>query len=60
LGPAERLWRQWRPNVTHNHTRSALAELVGVSVGRTTLAVLNITHPLCEPKASFRPEVTPR
>lgn len=27
LAPAERLWRQWRPNVTHNHTRSTLAEL---------------------------------
>jgi hypothetical protein len=27
LQPAERLWRQWRPNVTHNHTRSNLADL---------------------------------
>lgn len=27
LQPAERLWRQWRPNVTHNHTRSTLPEL---------------------------------
>jgi DDE superfamily endonuclease len=27
LQPAERLWRQWRPNVTHNHTRATLAEL---------------------------------
>jgi hypothetical protein len=29
--PTERLWRQWRPNVTHNHTRGTLAELVGDS-----------------------------
>ena len=29
--PTERLWRQWRPNVTHNHTRSTLAELIGDS-----------------------------
>ncbi len=27
LQPAERLWRQWRPNVTHNHVRSNLADL---------------------------------
>lgn len=27
LQPVERLWRQWRPNVTHNHTRVNLAEL---------------------------------
>jgi hypothetical protein len=27
LQPAERLWRQWRPNVTHNHTRATLPEL---------------------------------
>jgi DDE superfamily endonuclease len=27
LQPTERLWRQWRPNVTHNHTRGQLAEL---------------------------------
>jgi hypothetical protein len=25
--PVERLWRQWRPNVTHNHTRGGLEEL---------------------------------
>jgi DDE superfamily endonuclease len=25
--PVERLWRQWRPNVTHNHTRGDLEEL---------------------------------
>jgi len=29
--PTERLWRQWRPNVTHNPTRGTLAELVGDS-----------------------------
>jgi transposase len=27
LQPAERLWRQWRPNVTHNHTRETLDAL---------------------------------
>jgi hypothetical protein len=27
LQPAERLWRQWRPNVTHNHTRGNMADL---------------------------------
>ena len=27
LQPAERLWRQWRPNVTHNHTRESMAAL---------------------------------
>jgi putative transposase len=31
LQPAERLWRQWRPNVTHNHTRATLAALEGDS-----------------------------
>ncbi len=31
LQPAERLWRQWRPNVTHNHTRDTMADLVGDS-----------------------------
>jgi hypothetical protein len=29
--PTERLWRQWRPNVTHNHTRAALEDLIGDS-----------------------------
>jgi hypothetical protein len=27
LQPQERLWRQWRPNVTHNHTRGQMTEL---------------------------------
>jgi hypothetical protein len=27
LQPAEKLWRQWRPNVTHNHTRASMAAL---------------------------------
>jgi len=27
LQPVERLWRQWRPNVTHNHTRGELEVL---------------------------------
>jgi DDE superfamily endonuclease len=31
LQPAERVWRQWRPNVTHNHTRALIDELVGDS-----------------------------
>lgn len=31
LQPAERLWRQWRPNVTHNHTRGNMADLQGDS-----------------------------
>jgi len=26
--PEERLWRQWRPNVTHNHCRAAIEELI--------------------------------
>lgn len=28
LQPEERLWRQWRPNVTHNHRRATIEELV--------------------------------
>jgi hypothetical protein len=31
LQPAERLWRQWRPNVTHNHTRATMTALQGDS-----------------------------
>lgn len=27
LQPAERVWRQWRPHGTHNHTREQLTEL---------------------------------
>ena len=27
LQPTERLWRQWRPNVTHNHTRATMDAL---------------------------------
>lgn len=27
LQPAERVWRQWRPNVTHNHRRATLPAL---------------------------------
>jgi putative transposase len=27
LQPAEKLWRQWRPNVTHNHTRAQMGPL---------------------------------
>jgi hypothetical protein len=27
LQPAERVWRQWRPNVTHNHDRENLDQL---------------------------------
>jgi putative transposase len=28
LQPTERLWRQWRPNVTHNHRRATIADLI--------------------------------
>jgi hypothetical protein len=28
LQPEERLWRQWRPNVTHNHRRHTIEQLV--------------------------------
>jgi DDE superfamily endonuclease len=31
--PIERLWRQWRPNVTHNHTRAAMDDLQADSDG---------------------------
>jgi hypothetical protein len=31
LQPAERLWRQWRPNVTHNHVRATIEALVADS-----------------------------
>lgn len=31
--PTERLWRQWRPNVTHNHRRGELGELLADSDG---------------------------
>lgn len=31
LQPVEDLWRGWRPNVTHNHRRTTLAELQGDS-----------------------------
>jgi hypothetical protein len=31
--PTERLWRQWRPNVTHNHTRGELDKLLADSDG---------------------------
>ena len=27
LQPGERLWRQWRPNVTHNHVRDKMDDL---------------------------------
>ncbi|MHB1007580.1 MAG: transposase [Chloroflexota bacterium] len=29
--PGERLWRQWRPNVTHNHKRADIVDLVANS-----------------------------
>jgi transposase len=31
LQPAESLWRQWRPNVTHNHKRADIQDLVADS-----------------------------
>ena len=33
LQPQERLWRQWRPGVTHNHRRATIEELVQDSDG---------------------------
>lgn len=33
MQPTERLWRQWRPNVTHNHRRGQMEELLGDSDG---------------------------
>lgn len=36
LQPTERLWRQWRPNVTHNHTCATMEELIGESDGWLT------------------------
>lgn len=33
LQPAERVWRQWRPNVTHNHQRDNLLALQADSDG---------------------------
>lgn len=33
LQPGERLWRQWRPNVTHNHIRDNMNDLTGDSDG---------------------------
>lgn len=33
LQPQERLWRQWRPNVTHNHTRDTMVALQADSDG---------------------------
>ena len=52
LQPAERLRRQWRPDVTHNHTRATLAELEADSDGwlgrhaAQPLAVLRALGPL--------------
>jgi len=36
LQPAERVWRQWRPNVTHNHRRDTLPALQQDSDGWMT------------------------
>jgi transposase len=33
LQPTERLWRQWRPNVTHNHCRDQMLDLQADSDG---------------------------
>jgi hypothetical protein len=33
LQPAERIWRQWRPGVTHNHRRAAIEMLIADSDG---------------------------
>ena len=37
---AERLWRQWQPNVTHNHTCSQMEQLVGNSDAWLTRAAV--------------------
>jgi hypothetical protein len=56
LQPTERVWRQWRPNVTHNHQRDALEALQQDSdrwFSRMTTepaAVLRaIASPACQP-----------
>lgn len=57
LAPAERLWRQWRPNVTHNHTRSTLAELEADSdawlttmAAKPTTVLQALALPITQPK----------
>jgi len=56
LQPAERVWRQWRPNVTHNHRRETLEALQQDSDGwfrrmatqpETVLRAL--ASPACQP-----------
>jgi len=54
LQPAERLWRQWRPNVTHNHTRATLPELEADSdrwLGRIAAAPHAVLRALATPIA---------
>lgn len=41
LQPAERLWRQWRPNVTHNHIRDKMVDLEGDSEAWLTRMAAN-------------------
>jgi hypothetical protein len=41
LQPSERLWRQWRPNVTHNHQRTTMPDLVADSDAWLTTIAAN-------------------
>jgi hypothetical protein len=58
--PTERVWRQWRPNVSHNHTRGVLEELIEDSdaylerLAATPTAVLRaLGLPLARPSISM-------
>ena len=54
LQPVERLWRQWRPNVTHNHTRGDLELLEGDSdrwLGRAAADPVGVLRMLGVPVA---------
>jgi transposase len=56
LNPDERLWRQWRPNVTHNHTRATLAELQGDSdrwLGRIAAVPRAVLRALASPVVRY-------
>jgi DDE superfamily endonuclease len=63
LEPAELLWRQWRPHVTHNHTRATLVALQQDSDGwlrsmaRRPAAVLQALGLAHAPPSSTLPKV---
>lgn len=46
LQPAECIWRQWRPNVTHNHRRATLEALQGDSDAWLTRMAAQPAHVL--------------